>query len=441
MDYGETDLQSEVTPTSNSSVLRLQRWGFVIGCIAIVAIHLAGRIGSYCSPIRGDSYYYGAIGYRIAGGEAMYREVSDVKPPAVYWLYAASYTFLPIGRLSMAPVESLFAAAGYLAVFLLARNLYGAGIGMILTVTLTLATNTFSVLDYATEGFGLAEGFMIFPAAMAVIAYRQATQHNAMSRFILCGAWLGLELMLKQTALPLVIAILLHSVIVNRHHGLSAIVRALLSIGTGITLAIAPFALAVLYQGTWQRAFEVLGPGAIRMTSMETAFPAHLKDVLPLWVPLAWSATGIFMWATMQHNRHPVPTRHRQPVPRRDLPRRDLGLLILWIALECVMLAILPLRSYHYYVIACLPVILLSGAFWANLMLGLDGSTHKHARVQIAVAAVLSLAVVRTTVDATVPIAWSRYRSYDADADRAYFEQVVAMDLAHLGEKTAGDAQ
>jgi hypothetical protein len=401
---------------------RGRRWGFVVGWLAIVAIHVVGRVGAYCSPIRGDSYLYGAVGYRIALGDRMYAEVSDVKPPIVYWLYAASYTVLPPGRLSMAPVDTLASGLGYWAVFAFARRLYGTGVGMIVTTAFAMAANAFCVLDFATGGFGLSEGYMILPAAMAAHSYARGLDSGRLATWVVCGVWLGLELMVKQSAAALVVAILLHGVWSLRRGGFREMGRFVGGVALGGGMVGVAFACVFAWQGTLRDAVSAMGPAAVRMTRLETGFPAGLDDVTPLWGPIGWTVLGGALLALGSRRGVGSPGSWR-----------DTSLLVVWLVMECLTLVVAPLRSYHYYVIACLPLVLLSGAFWERLVSMRDGGAPAR-RARIAVGAVLSLAAARPTVDAVIPVTWARWRSYDRAVDQAYFMTVTEMDLSRLGE-------
>jgi hypothetical protein len=118
------------------------------------------------------------------------------------------------------------------------------------------------------------------------------------------------------------------------------------------------------------------------------------------------------------------------PIPPAS---RDVLLLLPWLALEYVMLIYLPFRSFHYYVVSCIPFVLLSGTMWAALGAMRASLPARPLLAAGSVAAVLSMAFARTTLDTVVPIAIGRCRAYDGEADRAFFDGMVARDVINFG--------
>lgn len=408
---------------------RRARWPLVVAIALTLAMHGVGRVGAFCSPIHADSYVYASIGYRIANGEVFYRDMSDVKPPGLYLLYAAAYTFLPAGRPTMIPVDTLFGCLGYWGVYLLGKTLYGRRVALVIMVTSALAINFFTEMDFATDAFGLSEIFMVFPAAMAARHYLLGLSRKGSGHFFWCGLWVGFEFIIKQTVLPLLLAVAIHwtvSTIATRLKFRRWINGTAMMVAGGF-VAVLPFVALVIAQGTWRRALDVLGPNATRMLNLETAWPTQWSDVLPLWVPMAWCAFGLAWW---------IEARARRSATNAESPPTSFGkvsFLLVWIAAECVMLVYLPLRAYHYYVISCLPLVILSGLFWAQLSV-LNGKVPSRYRIAgVSFAALLSIAFFKPVIDTMVPAAIARYRSYDADADRAYFDKIVSLGEHHFG--------
>jgi len=397
----------------------------------ILAAHLIGRVGSFCSPVRADSYAYSCIGYKIAQGGRFYSpELSDVKPPALYHLYAIGYAFLPAGREAMIPFDSLIGLLGYWAVYLLARDLYGRGVGLILAVVAAFAQNALNVWDFGTEAFGLAESFMILPAAMAVRHYRRGLRESATTPLLWCGLWLGIEASFKQTALPLFLTVAVHWVglAILRRIGWRRFLGAAAAMIAGVVIALAPWAVYLMACGTWWRMLDVLGPGALSQLNKSTARPDQWSNVLPLWVAMAWAAIGLFWWIEAQGRKESA-----RIDPRWPTHSVDVAFLLIWLALEYVMLIVLPVRSFHYYVVSSLPLILLAGTFWSAIMTTANRLPGTAALASLSVAAFASIALARTAIDRIVPMAIARYQSYDAQADRAFFDNMVAREVINSG--------
>jgi len=405
--------------------------GIALGIVFIALAHVVGRVGSFCSPVRADSYAYACIGYRIAQGATLYSpQLSDVKPPALYHLYALGYLLLPPGRYSMIPFDALFAALGYWAMYLLARDMYGHGVGLIVAATAAFAQNALNVWDFGTEAFGLAESFMIFPAALAVRQYRRGMTTRDITPLLWCGVWLGVEASFKQTALPLAAAVAAHWTALAfvgriswRRWATGAV-----GIAAGIVLALAPWVTYLMFRGTLWRMLEVLGPGAAGQLAKFTARPDDWNNVLPLWVPMAWGALALLAWVESAHRRIPAGGGSHWPTPTPDI-----AFLLIWLALEYIMLIFLPFRSFHYYVVSSLPLILLSGSFWTALAAAAGKLPPRRALACTSVAAVLSLAFARTAIDRIVPMTLGRFQAYDRQVDQAFFDAMAARNVINFG--------
>ncbi len=388
---------------------------------------------------------------------------SDVKPPALYHLYALSYLVLPAGRPSMILMDTLFGLLGYWAFHRLSLTLYNPFIAWILTATLAAVTNAFIVLDFGTEGFGLAESFMILPASLAALAYIRWHRQPSSRTLLLCGIWLGVDACFKQTALPLILAIITHLTFQSsprrmlgprqssprrkpgsrqssprrrpgsrqssfHHDRLRRIATQIATLCAGLALAMIPWVLWFVIQGTLMRMVEVLLLEAPSQLAKQTARPDQWQNVLPAWTPMVWAAGG-FLWWIESRLRHRANTDELTD----SFSSSHLVFLIIWFILECIMLVFLPFRSFHYYVLTALPLVLLSGMIWSELAALRRHRQPRETGACIIVAACLSLALARTTIDTVVPIAIGRFQTYDAQADRTFFDTMATRDIIDFG--------
>jgi len=441
------------------------RWWVVAAVVLLViAIHVAGRTAAYCSPLKHDSYIYAGFGYRIAHGDAMYRDMSDIKPPGLFYLLALGYLVLPGGREVVVPTESIFLLLAYYAIYRLARGVYDRAIALMVTVVAVITLNYFMVSGHVIEGFGLAENFMVLPAVAAVCFYRVGLHQDGRGALVLCGLFLGLDTTIKQTALPVVAAIGLHwtaaTLVVHRSPG-----RWLRGVGwmaAGGLIAWGPILLIMCVQGTLGFAWSLLTEHAAKMVGRSSALPDDWREILPLqWVLIAlvWSLLAIIEYrlrstkkpggwpialAMGESNSLPVA---RVPDPLRSkgwgidssmganriVQTTDLTLLLLWALCEVALLSQLPLRSAHYYVVTCVPIIVLAGLPFAVLRTLL---ISRPARVRLAAwsIAVIGLAAwYRPVVNAIVPTAIARYQSFDWEADRKLFNEAIHWGRIHFG--------
>ena len=203
-------IRNELEQAKTGDGLRHATWLTVATVVLILAIHIAGRIGAYWCPLQADSYIYSSFGYRIAHGDVLYRDMSDIKPPGLSMLYAFAYLILPASRTSVAPIESLFLLGGYYAVYRLSAEIYGRSVALCVTVAAAITINYFTVMGHTIEGFGLAENFMILPAAAALFFYRRGALGDRAWPLLVAGACLGFDTAIKQTALPVVVAVAAH---------------------------------------------------------------------------------------------------------------------------------------------------------------------------------------------------------------------------------------
>ncbi len=396
---------------------RTWRVWLCLAVLGILAVHGIGRVGAFCSPIRADSYGYSGFAWRIAQGDVLYRDLLVDKPPGLLWLLAPVYLVAPAARWPLIPWESAWMLAGYWAFYRAARELYAREIALTLTVVAVLAVNVFLLTDYTTEGFSLAESYLLLPTAGAVALYWRAARSGRWGHFACAGILLGTCLLLKQTALPLLVAVGLHAtiwdLIVDRAPGRWATRAAGLLLGFGIVAAAVAAVLAA--QGVLPDGWHSMTTRASGLLRRETGWPARWLDVVPLWVPLGWCTLGLVFWSYSRlapgANAHPPPA------------GRDLVFLFLWLVAECLMLVLLPRRSFHYFAISCLPVILLSGVFWAALLRERATVPGPVAKVVLATAVLGSAMAFRPAIDRFVPVSISLVRSYDAVADRAAFEK------------------
>ncbi|MCP4251417.1 MAG: hypothetical protein GY778_30645 [bacterium] len=416
-------------------------FGFVVGVATIVGVHTVGRVAAYCSPIRSDSYVFSSFGYRMAHGERLYQDMNDAKPPGVFLLNAAVYAAVDRPtRGVLIPVETVFLLLGYLAVFAVGAELYGRGVGLVLAVAGALGVNFFLAADYAVEGFNLAESYMLPLSAGAAWCYLRALRGQRSGVLLLCGGLLGLGFVLKQTVLPLALAVCIHwtgwGLLVERRGRAWLRGGGLVLVGAG--LACCPFVAMVTLQGTAAEAWSAVTAQAATRLTRATAWPGQWRDLMGLWVPMAWALMGLVLWVawwlTARAGRIQPVVDARSGGSQAGPPGpRAVSFLLLWLALECLLLVYLPQRAFHYYALACLPVVFLSGLLWSLVGRDRPGGDPRSRRAAVAVVAVWSIVFARPAVDWLVPTAVARYRSYESAVDRDYFESALQWGRLDLG--------
>ncbi len=393
----------------------------------IVGVHIAGRVGAYCSPLSSDdSYIFAGFGCRMAHGDVLYRDMSDIKPPGLFMVYGLVYRVAPAVRAAVVPVETVFLLLGYAAVYYAAAEAFGRRAALAVTVLSALTINYFSVTGVAIVGFGVAENFMVFPAAATAWMYVRALRTGREGALLAAGVFMGVGTCLKQTALPLVVALTIHWTLVMliRRRSTARWIRGLLRMFLGGCIGWAPAIALLAMQGTLLTAVRLLTSDAGAMLARGCAWPDEWRDVLPLWVPMVWAA-----WALARRIECGV----RGESMMETGSARVVTFLMLWTAAEVVMLWRLPLRSPHYYVVSCVPFMLLAGVPIAAFGRSVTKMAPRARTVAWSVAVVLSGVFLRPVVDEIVPRAIGAYRSYDWAEEQRRFDEALDWGPIHFG--------
>ncbi len=395
--------------------------------LLILGVHAAGRIGGYCCPIEADdSYIYASFGYRIAHGDVLYRDMSDIKPPGLYLLYALVYLVAPAARCWIAPIESAFLLLAYYVVYRFGVERFGRRAGLASAVVGALAVNYFAVTGFAIGGFGVAENFMVFPAAAAALFYLRGSAGGRTAPVFLAGVFMGVDTCIKQTALPLVAAVVAHHLMITLvvDRSWRRLVGGLGLLFAGGCIGWAPALAILVAQGTLTDAYDLLTRDAGAMFGRSSALPSQWRDVLPLVLPLVWGVWAFLCW---------FEGKVRSRGTNVGLAFRDIAFLVIWCGLETYLLANLPLRSTHYYVAACVPFVLLSGAAVAVFDAGVARWNGRTRVVAWSMAVIGAAVFYRSTVNEIVPRAIASGRSYDWKGEDRKFREAIDWGPIHFG--------
>ncbi len=402
----------------------------------IIGIHVAGRIGAYCSPLTSDdSYIFTSFGCRMACGDVLYRDMSDIKPPGLFMVYALVYLVAPAVRASAAPAETVFLLLGYAAIYCACVEVYSRRAALAVTVLSAVTINYFAVTGVAIVGFGVAENFMVFPAAAAAWMYLRALRTGGEGSLIACGLFLGVDTCLKQTALPLVVALTVHwtAFALLGHGSVRRWFSGAARMFVGGCIGWAPAILLMSVQGTLVAAARLLTSDAGAMLQRGSAWPDEWRDVLPLWIVIAWGVWAVLNLIESRLRRRSdsssVDTLDSRPLTNDS----SITFLLLWIGAEVLLLWRLPLRSPHYYVIACVPFMLLAGAFVSTFGRSVNGLAPSTRRLSCVAAVVLSGVFLRPAVDEIVPRAITAQRNHDWRAEKRRFEESLRWGPIHFG--------
>lgn len=188
--------------------IRDNRKKIILGGLAIVALTLLLRLPYvHYAKLNPDETIYAVIGREILHGAVPYRDVWELKPPLIFYLYAG--IFLLVGSSSLVPVH-VFAvivmAATALALANIARKEWGNAAGLIAG----LGMAGYSTAGWMTEvNAAETELFLLFPQVMAVDRFIHKRPDKLARDLFLAGFLAGIAAMFKQPAAGLIVLMVL----------------------------------------------------------------------------------------------------------------------------------------------------------------------------------------------------------------------------------------
>lgn len=324
----------------------------------IVVVHVVGRIGAVCAPSKFDSFVYAIAAYRFYDSQADFSDLVPDKPAGQALLTGWCYQLLPgePTRLTLIPIDSVFLVLSYLIFWRLAVRLLGKRPALILTLLYVLLVNTFNTLDTTVAGLNVNENYLAAPMLLAVYAHLLVS--NAGLRGFLRGLGMGVALMIKQTAMGLLVVLIVHSLIeIVRNRRYSAALKSTAWSLIGLAVAWAPL-LIVLYARGWLVGHlgDLLHRSGQFTTLMPLAIPPLFK-LAPL-TPIAWwIVVGMFM-----PSRGIPEEKGVNVAVNASWTHRAVVLFVwLWLVVEIVILWSMIRRSAHYYQPMLAPAVLLAG--------------------------------------------------------------------------------
>lgn len=159
------------------------KWLFLI--LLILAMQIVLRLPFMAEPLNLDKATYVQISSRMSQGELLYRDMVDVKPPGLF------YIFMLIGKdpFQMRLLTALYGMLTTLCLFFLGRKLFGERFGLI--AALLYAVFSGGVFIEGTQSS--PETFMVMPLVLGLLSF-------ASGSFFLAGIFSGLAVIIKQTA-------------------------------------------------------------------------------------------------------------------------------------------------------------------------------------------------------------------------------------------------
>ena len=204
----------------------------------------------------GEEGLYSYFAQRISAGAVLYRDMQDVKPPGVFYIYLMAFKTLGEKESSIRLFSIMFAMLTTIFMFLIGKQIGNKNMGLIAALLFAVFSSGV-VIDGV---WGTVEGFMVLPMVIAFYCFfrgcdvindlksegkRALFSWAGFMEFFLAGLFSGLAIMIKQVALFNFIALLIIAIAMNIKNKKMAI-RILSNIIAGFLLMV-PFLLGYFF--------------------------------------------------------------------------------------------------------------------------------------------------------------------------------------------------
>ena len=176
--------------------------------LTLVVLTVYLRLHTAAEPLTMDTAVYGYISHAMLGGEKLYTELFDHKPPGVYLLFMFSEILFGYGVKAMAYTGVLFTLVSLLFLYLFLKETAGRFAALIGAALWTLASN--SVLLQANENN--VEVFLNTFTLVAIWAYVRSRSSTSPWYLVITGASFALASLLKTIAVFPLIAVAIYAV-------------------------------------------------------------------------------------------------------------------------------------------------------------------------------------------------------------------------------------
>lgn len=190
--------------------------------LLVLALGLAAKAPELALPMGPDQGTYAYVAERILAGGLPYVDAFDNKPPGTYYLHALVLALVPASlRWGQSCVPGIFQPCGYVALqlldvawtaatvaalFVLGRALGGsARVGWLAAGVAAVFLN---LSQLSREG-STPEKQLLLPMALAYLAWLRGRRSGRGRWLVLAGIGVGLAFLLKQTAVSIVLALVL----------------------------------------------------------------------------------------------------------------------------------------------------------------------------------------------------------------------------------------
>jgi 4-amino-4-deoxy-L-arabinose transferase-like glycosyltransferase len=310
-----------------------------------------------------DEGYYGTIANDILDGGVVYHTAVDMKPPGMYYIYAA--VFRVAGRNNLCAVH-LLAIFVVVATALVLRRI-GARLA-------DDWAGAWSGIGYAVFAHAYRPGdtlganseiFASLPLALSVLAFLQAQKKPAWSLMFLSGALVGVATLIRQPSavnLGVLLVCLVYCWLIARSHSFARVLAAGSGVVIGFIAVIAALAWYYQLQGNLHDAYLWAWAFAIRYVESETTFGYVLKRLVTVHLAVILLSGLLWyfgIWQVVETLRS---------FWRRRVVSSEAILLILWFGLTYLAIFVGWRFLGHYHLAVLPPLSILAGQAFSHFV-------------------------------------------------------------------------
>jgi hypothetical protein len=193
-------MTTPIDPRTTGAGAQPSRWLPWVSLSIVVGVFVV-RLPAIVEPLGPDQGLYAAIGWGIARGLALYRDMFEQKPPGIYVTYWLGFALFGAKTASIFWLDYLAGAGTALVLFDLGRRIVSIRFGALAAVV--FAVGTMPAARYAYGGFlerAISETFIALLAAAAAWATAMAIARAEDRWSIGAGLLVGLALVFKPMA-------------------------------------------------------------------------------------------------------------------------------------------------------------------------------------------------------------------------------------------------
>lgn len=188
-------------------------WIFLALSCAVLSVYLALRWNLVDIPLNRDEGGFAYLGKMIAQGGTLYRDGCDLKPPGIFFLYAALSYLVPLSARGLHLALQAYNLATLLALVVLAKSLFGWRTSFWTALVFAVFSSA-----RAVEGFaGSAEMFMLLPIVLSFLLAVRGARSCGVLQLFLSGIFSAAYFWMKQSSAPITIFFMAYIFIASYH--------------------------------------------------------------------------------------------------------------------------------------------------------------------------------------------------------------------------------